>query len=201
MDDEEYKVEYTGRLGGLYSLSKTVFKGTVMRGRDEVKSDVVIKFTATYCEDAHRKLAEIGRAPRLRFCELVDSVGMYVVIMDYEDGKHACAPSEERHIHDRCTPLVGERHIEELRTVVKTLHEEGYVHGDIREPNVLITASGLKLIDFDWCGKEGTARYPADIFLDCENMKWHKGVGRGGRIEKSHDEHMFECLTGRSFAK
>lgn len=53
--------------------------------------------------------------------------------------------------------------IGELRTAAKTLHGESYVHGDIREPKVLITTSGSKVIDFNWCGEEGAARYPADI--------------------------------------
>jgi len=71
------------------------------------------------------------------------------------------------------------RHIEELWKAVKTLHDAGYVHGDIRWPNVLITGDGLKLIDFDWCGEVGTAEYPADIFIDPDNAQWHRGVGRG----------------------
>ena len=40
---------------------------------------------------------------------------------------------------------------------VETLPGGGYVHGDLREPDVLVTTDGLKLIDFDRCGKEGSA--------------------------------------------
>jgi len=80
------------------------------------------------------------------------------------------------------------------------LHDEDYVHGDIREPNILVTAGGLKLIDFDWCGKAGGARYPADIAL-VPSLGWHDGVRRGGPIAKVHDEHMFKLLTGLLYSE
>jgi len=160
-----------------------VFRGTIMRGGDHVKHNVVIKFTATYCANSHQKLAEMGRAPRLWFCEHVESVGMYEVVMDHED-----------EVRDYARP-VNKEYVEQLRAAVKTLHDENYVHGDIREPKVLVTTGGLKLIDFDWCGKAGAARYPADISL-ASSFGWHDGVRRGGLIAKEHDEHMFKLLTG-----
>jgi hypothetical protein len=178
VDERTYKVDYRSRLGPA-SPSRAVFKGTITCSSDQVKHIVAIKFTATYCVAAHKKLAEIDRAPRLWFCDLVESVGMYVVVMDYED-------TGER--------LVEGKHIEELRTAIKALHGGGYVHGDIRGPNVLVTTGGLKLIDFDWCGEEGTARYPADICLTA-GYPWHKEVCRGGQITKDHDEHMLTVLT------
>jgi len=163
-----------------------VFKGTIMRSEDKAVYDVVIKFTSTYCGDAHRKLAEVGRAPFLWFCERMESVGMYVVVTSYEDGEQA----------DRALRDGG--HVEQLREAVKTLHGANYVHGNLREPKVLITKEGLKVVDFGWCGKEGTARYPADISLVPE-FGWHGGVRRGGLITKDHDEHKFELLTGSSY--
>jgi hypothetical protein len=184
-DGIAYKVDYSSRLG-LPSSSRAVFKGTITCSGDQVKQDVIIKFTASYCAAAHQKLAGMGRAPCLWFCELVESVGMYVVVMGYEDGARTCEL------------LVEKKHIEELRTAIKELHGEDYVHGDIRGPNVLVTTSGLKLIDFDWCGKEGVARYPADILTS--DYQWHDGVHRGGEIKKVHDEHMFRVLTGVAYA-
>jgi serine/threonine protein kinase len=182
VDGKNYTVNYESHLAPSFP-AKAVFKGTVVGGGDKAMYDVVIKFTPVYCEDAHRALADMGRAPFLRFCKRVDNVGMYVVIMDYEDGEHADIPLED------------EDHIEQLRMAVKALHDANYVHGDLRAPNALITTGGLKLIDFDWCGEEGKARYPADIFL-APDLGWHSGVRRGGLIKKCHDEHMFELMTG-----
>ena len=176
-----YAVEYSRRLAPSFP-AKAVFKAKIIRTTDKAMHDVVIKFTHMYCEDAHRKLAEVKRAPRMWFCDRVESVGMYVVVMDYEGGEQT----------DK--PLECKAHIEQLREAVKTLHDAGYVHGDLRGPNVLVTASeGLKIIDFDWCGKEGEARYPADISL-VPGLPWHDGVRRGGKITMEHDNYMLELL-------
>ena len=82
-----------------------------------------------------------------------------------------------------------------LRVAIETLHDEGYVHGDFRGPNLLIVTDGLKLIDFDWCGRGGAARYPADINLG-PDAEWHSGVYREGLITKIHDVRMFNLLVG-----
>jgi len=181
VDGAEYMVDYESRLPPPLS-SRAVFKGTVMRKGDQKKHNVVVKFTATYCAGAHQRLANAKRAPHLWFCEPVESVGMHVVVMGHEDGMYTDSL------------ITDKEHIRQLREAVQLLHEEDYVHGDIRLPNVLITSTGLKLIDFDWCGKEGTARYPADIFLVPERG-WHEGVRRGGLIAKDHDQHMVNLLT------
>jgi hypothetical protein len=158
VDGKDYMVDYESRLAPSFPAN-ALFKGTVRGRGDKAKYDVIIKFTPAYCEDAHRKLAELERAPFLRFCKRMDSVGMYVVVMDYEDGRHTDIPLED------------EVHVEQLRAAVETLHDANYVHGDIRGPSVLITAGGLELVDFDWCGEEGKARYPADISLISKSWK------------------------------
>jgi len=185
VDGKKYTVDYETRLAPSFP-DKAVFKGTIALSGDSTKHSVVVKFTQMYCEDAHQKLAEVGRAPFLQFCERVESVGMFIVVMDYVGGEHARKP------------LRDGGHIAQLREAMKTLHDAGYVHGDLREPNILLTADGLKIVDFDWCGKEGTARYPADISL-VPDLEWHERVYCGGLITKDHDEHMFEVLTGSSY--
>ena len=42
-------------------------------------------------------------------------------------------------------------------------HQDGFVHGDLRPPNIIITNNGPQIIDFDWAGKIGIACYPVDI--------------------------------------
>ena len=184
VDSKTYMIGYEHHLS---SASEAVFKGTITCDGDQASHAVIVKFTSTYCADAHRKLAEANRAPRLWFCEQVQSVGMYIVVMDYENGTRANPPLEDK---DR---------IEELRMAVEMLHGENYVHGDIRGPNVLITTNGVKLIDFDWCGKEGEVCYPADISVDASDIGWHRDVRRGCLIEKGHDEHMFTLLTSSPY--
>jgi hypothetical protein len=51
----------------------------------------------------------------------------------------------------------------------------------------------LKLVDFDWSGKEGTVHYPAGI---SEAIEWPEGARGGTEIKTEHDEVWSERLTG-----
>ena len=52
-----------------------------------------------------------------------------------------------------------------MHEAVRHLHEGGFVHGDLRRPNVLVAAGKddtevkVWIIDFDWAGRCGHARY------------------------------------------
>jgi RIO-like serine/threonine protein kinase len=75
---------------------------------------------------------------------------MWAVVMDFID----CRLGKTRHL--------SAVHKEKLRTAVTSLHESGYVFGDLRWPNVLLPDdSNLHLVDFEWAGEEaGQARAP-----------------------------------------
>lgn len=82
-EEGSHKLRYMGRLAEGH-LDKVVFVATVEPPREAGKSDVVVvKFTHSYCEAAHRLLSGLSLAPCLQYCEKVESVGMYVVIMDF----------------------------------------------------------------------------------------------------------------------
>ena len=49
----------------------------------------------------------------------------------------------------------------------------------------------IMVIDFDWAGQVGSARYPYHIWLGA-GIAWPKGVKRGGLIEKEHDLELME---------
>ncbi|KAI0351578.1 hypothetical protein OH77DRAFT_931829 [Trametes cingulata] len=177
-------LEYTNRLMA-YDPRKAAFTARARRDHEGVASDVVVKFAHRYCEEAHRLLAEQEEplAPRLWFCEKVESVGMYVVVMDYikDEG-------------DRETMTVEE--LAQLTKAVRLLHEQNLVHGDLRQANILLRQGrGPMLVDFDWCGKEGTARYPYDIDMS-DDIGWHEEVEGGELIKKEHDLHMLNLLVG-----
>ena len=84
-----------------------------------------------------------------------------------------------------------------LEGAITALHADGYVFGDLREPNVLLVGDKVVLVDFDWCGKEGEVRYPSDILL--EKAQWHPDVMQGGLIMQEHDSFQFYHLTGTEF--
>lgn len=74
---------------------------------------------------------------------------------------------------------------------MKVLHDHNLVHGDIRTPNIILEGDGepwgVKIIDFDWAGKEGEARYPLTL---SSAVKWAKGVEDCELIDASHDLFM-----------
>ena len=52
-------------------------------------------------------------------------------------------------------------HLIKLTEIVVTLDANGMVHGDLRIPNILMIRDyGVRLIDFDWSGKKGAAKFP-----------------------------------------
>ncbi|CAG8755776.1 13803_t:CDS:1, partial [Acaulospora colombiana] len=67
--------------------------------------------------------------------------------------------------------------------------------GDLRPPNILVTKDCQKvmLIDFDWSGKLGVARYPAGGVNP--EYAWPDGVEANGRIEREHDLGWFKTLN------
>ncbi|KAG6900734.1 hypothetical protein C0993_003760 [Termitomyces sp. T159_Od127] len=86
-----------------------------------------------------------------------------------------------------------------VRGIVQELHEGGFVHGDVRDINVLVDPGSLQsadvmvfLIDFDWAGAAGIARYPYDV--NTEMVRRPEGVEGGGLILLEHDLEMVNYL-------
>ncbi|KAI0084377.1 hypothetical protein BDY19DRAFT_971526 [Irpex rosettiformis] len=181
-----YTLEYIERLA-LESTQKAMFKAHLNKD-DKRISTVVVKFTPTYHREAHHLLADQDLAPKLWFCDAVESVSdMFVVIMDHVN---ACNVKIRNH------PSA----IESLRRAVKLLHDKNLVFGDLREPNVLVMNDGasVMLIDFDWCAIAGEGRYICDLNPDAQ---WAPGMNGGGEslMYKEHDVWMFKALTGEEF--
>ncbi|KAM6502868.1 hypothetical protein JOM56_002845 [Amanita muscaria] len=137
---------------------------------DAPAEKIVVKFVAQYGEDVHRFLAEKGHAPKLRYLGPLlrkdgtclqgpwsSSVPMHdgqwtfpglhlnrlqMVVMDYVE---ACNPED----------LPGQREYgKQIAEVLDKLHENGFVFGDLRPPNVIFAKDKkVKFIDFDWSGR------------------------------------------------
>jgi hypothetical protein len=126
---------------------------------------VVVKFVASYGEEVHDFLAQVGMAPTLRYCGpfyqktgLSDDLprpaqrappglflrsNMRMVVMDFIDA----LPWDQNPQDAR----------EQIREVLTVLHTNGYVFGDLRQPNILFDKDKkVKLIDFDWSGRFNT---------------------------------------------
>ena len=154
--------------------------------------DVVVKFTSSYNEEAHKLLAEHNLAPKLYGCHRVIG-NLFMVVMERVKGKNIKAHelTEE--------PLEGSV-FEDITEAVKLLQEHDFVHGDLRAVNVMIDGEvKAKLIDFDWAGKSGTARYPVTINKDALKDEWHPDVEAGGFMETDHDRFALDSVLKRNY--
>ena len=158
--------------------------------------DIVVKFVDHYGERAHRLLAEHGLAPTLFYCgslcldkpEEPSYHSLSMVVMDYIDGDTLASAKKEKRLDEKTTQIVRS----EVLRAIEILHLNGLVFGDLRSPNVMITkANEVNLIDFNWAGEEGQAKYPSLISSD---IKWAAGVEALGVIEKGHDMEMLDQL-------
>ncbi|OJT06307.1 hypothetical protein TRAPUB_2839 [Trametes pubescens] len=184
-DGTEISLVYTGRLC-IDEPAKAIYSAHAHVAGASATADVVVKFTKAYSAEGHRLLAAHAFAPKLWFCEWVESVDMYVVVME--------------HIRDAETAdedvAMSAADAAAVRTAVELLHAAGLVFGDLRGPNVLLRKDGGPLlIDFDWCGPEGTACYPLGVNMHSA-IPWHPDVNTGTLIKKEHDWHLLKMLTG-----
>ncbi|KAJ7117946.1 hypothetical protein C8R43DRAFT_826608, partial [Mycena crocata] len=136
----------------------------------------VVKFTRRYNKSAHELLANVGLAPKLYHCILVQD-RHYMVIMEKLTGKTL----EKIDVKETDIGAL-QRSIEDA---VKLLHRHNIVHGDLRSPNIMVTDNGVRMLDFDWAGQNEEARYPYAISMD-PNM-WHPEVKPASIMKKLHD--------------
>lgn len=83
----------------------------------------------------------------------------------------------------------------EIRSRLTELHQENFVHGDVRDANVMVKRDRLewKLVDFDWSGKIGEVRYPMNVNRGL-GLRRPEGALDGQRILANHDIEMLDYL-------
>ncbi|CCM06245.1 uncharacterized protein FIBRA_08494 [Fibroporia radiculosa] len=151
---------------------------------------VCITFTKRYCMEAHRECARMGFAPRLwGFNDLPDNWKM--VVMDAVDGDSYKLVFD---LWPRPADLGAT-----IREKLKEFHGRGFVHRDIRDANPMARTSpvagesAFMLLDFDWAGRAGEARYPKNLYKG--RSLWRPSrVGGGGLILADDDLEMLDCF-------
>ncbi|KAG2103787.1 uncharacterized protein F5147DRAFT_638712 [Suillus discolor] len=146
---------------------------------------VVVKFVTRYGADAHMAMAEAGFAPKLLYYGPIDTMPhmpsygkLRMVVMEYVDGTTAS--------NARVLPRSFKQ---DLTKAIEYCHERGFVFGDLRKPNIMITKENkVQLIDFDWAGCEGRVTYPVSI--GSIDIEWPAGVGGLNLILQQHDHDM-----------
>ena len=154
--------------------------------------DMVVKFAHRYNEEAHRVLARQGFAPELFYVGDFDPSALgptellgapKMVVMEYLQGSSA----EQMYYKAPVPSFV----YDQVQAAIDALHKSGLVFGDLRRPNIMISKERAKLVDFDWCGRDGHDRYPAALNT---TLGWHADVGGGALMCKDHDLFMLEML-------
>jgi len=169
--DQNVAVEYVGRLGE----SVNVFRG---RAGDR---EVVIKFVKRYSQECHLRCYGLGIAPELLAYQPLPG-GLYVVVMEFMLGYETLFELHDNH-------KVTDEMVGAVEEAARRMHDEGFVHGDLRLLNILVGAGNLvKFIDFDWAGQAGKASYPP--FMN-SRISWHSDARQGRKILPDHDMFMF----------
>ncbi|ESK87100.1 hypothetical protein Moror_11907 [Moniliophthora roreri MCA 2997] len=148
-------------------------------------------------------LSSIDAAPKLYYSDSPNSDAYYwqMVVMEYLP-----TPPTMTLYDFEGTPAEARQVGEDLKRAVGTLHDQGYVFGDLRSSNILVEPEPdgegrrirVALVDFDWAGKEGEVRYPVGISVN-GGINWPEGVVPRGLITKEHDEYWLrtwlDCLS------
>ncbi|EGN97471.1 hypothetical protein SERLA73DRAFT_124167 [Serpula lacrymans var. lacrymans S7.3] len=165
---------------------KLVFSGTEDEG-----DHICIKFVQTYSCDVHNHFASLGCAPALRGFEKIAG-GWFMVVMDM-------LPDDFEMLSAR-TGRLPLSVFTDISAKLESLHEAGYVHGDIRDTNIMVSKTDktrFMIIDFDWAGSIEEARYPACVnYMDIVRPQEARD---GKKILRDHDNFMLQVVKRWNF--
>lgn len=163
-------------------LRQTGFVELIPNTHVYVNGCYVWKFTRHYSQEAHERAAELKIAPKLHYCNTLG------------EWKLVCMQKVSGEMVNHKTLRDNQELWNEFNQRVALFHEAGFVHGDMRQQNIMFgslpgqEAKSFFILDFDWAGKENQVRYPISINMD-GNIKWPVGVCPRGIISSDHDTH------------
>jgi serine/threonine protein kinase len=190
-NSEEKHFKYLSKLKG-----RNLFFGE-MHG--DGGAAICIKFVPRYCKEAHELLAENGFAPKLHAVERLPG-GLFMVVMDdVSEDYESLFNFVQEHPDSLVAEKGGARNLlsEKIRHRVLELHRAGFVHGDIRDTNIMIKKSGFNdgsfmMVDYDSSGVIKQVRYPLD--LNTTTVKRPQGATGGAIVEVEHDLEMLDTI-------
>jgi serine/threonine protein kinase len=112
--------------------------------------------------------------------------GWYFVVMDMLSGYQTLQDYQGSELK----PSV----VEAIHESLRLFHQAGYVHCDIRNTNIMVSESGnhLMIVDLDWGGNAGVARYPGCV--NFEEIERPLDARDGRLITKEHDHFMINTI-------
>ncbi|KAL3669398.1 hypothetical protein V7S43_005794 [Phytophthora oleae] len=159
-------------------VQRFVFKAR----RAESNVACTIKFSKRYGKEVHEFCSTAGFAPELLFYESLPN-GWIFVVME----KLSLLPLRQANAATARNQLFR---------IITALRAASFVHGDLRESNVMWDSvkNRVVLIDFDWSGKDGVDTYPP--FMNAE-IAWPSGAECGKPLRVAHDEYWIESIAAR----
>ncbi|KAK1934320.1 WD repeat-containing protein 5B [Phytophthora citrophthora] len=145
-------------------------------------NNVIIKFAKRYGREVHEYCSSAGFAPKLLFYESLPNGWVFVVM--------------EQLLLCPLRHADGEIVRDQLLKIKNTLKDKSFVHGDLREHNVMwdTSKSRVVLIDFDWSGRDGVDTYPP--FMNAE-IAWPQGAVCGKPLRVDHDAYWIASIAAR----
>lgn len=148
------------------------------------EEQVLIKLVqGNYGKDAHQIAAQHGFAPQLHGTARLDGApnGHIMECLDKRSWHHPRGDMFSLPTNDHYDKLEAE-----INRFLKFLTEKRLVHGDLRANNMYIRVQDdkveLRILDWDWAGKAGVARYPINL-----NPAANLPGGAGELIYPEHD--------------
>ncbi|KZT03562.1 uncharacterized protein LAESUDRAFT_337341 [Laetiporus sulphureus 93-53] len=169
------------------------------------KIQVLVKLVnEPYGEDVHRLLASHDLAPTLYGCARREGAPTAYVM------EHL-SPSWVtlfKFSHHEIAGSLGEAVRRSLDHLLKLLEDNSVVHGDLRSNNIMLQvddqgkpvvllngSAKINVIDYDWSGTAGRARYPALRNPTIKDITWPGEPG--GIIESEHDRKLVDSWWHR----
>ena len=151
---------------------------------------LVVKFTPEgYSREVHAFCARNGFAPALLGYEKLPG-GWEMVVM--EDLTDSYDPFD--------VDALKSEDEQQLISHFQSLHRAGFVHGDVRDSNILMRKQSVKqgplfmIFDFDWSGKANQVYYPSEINLEIRRPADVVGLAP---IKVEDDEWMLDEVLGK----
>ncbi|KAG9046088.1 hypothetical protein FS842_001002 [Serendipita sp. 407] len=184
MDGSTQPFEFISPYKHLGSHCGLLFKAKTVT-TNETEEEVLVKVVrGGYGEEAHRIIAENGFAPKLYGVARVDGAPP-AYAMELLSERQLWMPLQRAWFKDL---VIWDRLEAKITDFLHLLRKHRLVHGDLRPNNVLCRMHmetgdvQLGVLDWDWAGSHGIARYPLD-----RNPDANLPGDPGGLIDFDHD--------------